>query len=308
MRRTRLAMILGLGALAGTGFALWSGFVPAAALRTAINSPATASHGSTPTRIRTSSAPALLAAHGESDPVLHLPVRLPRRRVVLPILMYHRIDRITPDLPSITRALTVDPADFAGQMEWIKTHGYHTVTQIQLWNALMHGRPLPPHPVLITFDDAYRDVVTYAAPVLWREHEHATAYVITDRLSHGRVSPWMLWSQLPLLERDGFDIGSHTVSHADLVTAGPIKARFELRASRFALQRYLHKPVQWLAYPYGRVDSTVERLARAAGYVLAVTTQAGVVQGASAPLLLRREEVTGTMGVAGFASLLTSSH
>jgi hypothetical protein len=77
---------------------------------------------------------------------------------------------------------------------WIESHGYHTVTQLQLWDALMHGRPLPAHPVLVTFDDAYRDVVTYAAPVLRHDHEHATAYVITDRLSHGRRSPWMLWT------------------------------------------------------------------------------------------------------------------
>jgi peptidoglycan/xylan/chitin deacetylase (PgdA/CDA1 family) len=161
--------------------------------------------------------------------------------------------------------------------------------------------------VLVTFDDAYRDVVSYAAPVLARHHQHATAYVITDRLSHGRSSPWMLWRQLPLLERDGFDIGSHTVSHADLVAVGAVQARLQLRASRFALERFLHEPVQWLAYPYGKVDATVERLAQQAGYVLAVTTEGGTTQDARSPLLLHREEITGTMGVAGLAALLNRS-
>jgi hypothetical protein len=164
--------------------------------------------------------------------LLRLPAHLPTRSVHLAILMYHRIDQITPDLPSITRALTVSPVDFARQMGWIESHGYDTITQLQLWDALMHGRALPAHPVLVTFDDAYRDVVTYAAPVLARDHERATAYVITDRLSHGRRSPWMLWTQLRLLERDGFEIGSHTVSHADLVAVGPAEARLQLRASR----------------------------------------------------------------------------
>jgi peptidoglycan/xylan/chitin deacetylase (PgdA/CDA1 family) len=164
--------------------------------------------------------------------LLRLPAHLPTRSVHLAILMYHRIDQITPDLPSITRALTVSPVDFARQMGWIESHGYDTITQLQLWDALMNGRALPAHPVLVTFDDAYRDVVTYAAPVLARDHERATAYVITDRLSHGRRSPWMLWTQLRLLERDGFEIGSHTVSHADLVAVGPAEARLQLRASR----------------------------------------------------------------------------
>jgi peptidoglycan/xylan/chitin deacetylase (PgdA/CDA1 family) len=224
----------------------------------------------------------------------------------VPILMYHRIDRLDPGLPSITRALTVSPGDFSREMDWIESHGYHTITQMQLWEALIGGRPLPSRPVLITFDDAYRDVVRYAAPVLLRDHEHATAYVITDRLSHGRSSPWMLWSQLPLLERAGFDIGSHTVTHADLVGVGPTRARFELRASRFALERYLHEPVQWLAYPYGKVDTTVERLARQAGYVLAVTTKGGTTQDARAPLLLHRDEITDTTGLSGLISLLTN--
>ena len=266
--------------------------------------------------------PALLASHRRQAPravrrararpafrhvparALHEPPRLPGRVVSVPILMYHRIDHLTPGLPAITQALTVSPSDFAGQLAWMKRHGFHTITQMQLWNALMHGASLPPRPVLLTFDDAYRDVVTYAAPVVRQDHDHATAYVITDRLSHGRVTPWMRWNQLPLLERDGFDIGSHTVSHADLVAVGPAQARFQLRASRFALERYLHQPVQWLAYPYGRVDPTVEQLALAAGYVLAVTTEGGTDQAADEPLLLHRDEVTGTMGVAGLANLL----
>jgi len=236
--------------------------------------------------------------------MLHLPARLPQRRVDLLVLMYHRIDRTDPRLPEITQALTVSPAAFASEMGWIASHGGHTVTQLQVWNALMHGRPLPHDPVLVTFDDAYRDVVEYAAPVIRRNHQHATAYVITDRLSHGRKTPWMLWSQLRLLQHDGFDIGSHTVSHADLVAVGSTQARIQLRRSRLALQHYLEHPVQWLAYPYGMVDPAVEQLAQQAGYVLAVTTSSGLVQDADSPMLLHRFEVTDRTGVQGIAALL----
>jgi peptidoglycan/xylan/chitin deacetylase (PgdA/CDA1 family) len=242
-----------------------------------------------------------------SLPVLRLPDPLPSRSLRLLILTYHRIDRIAPGTPSITRTLTVTPAIFAAQMAALKRVGAHTVTQLQVWNALMHGRRLPRAPVLVTFDDAYRDVVTYAAPVIHRLHDHATAYVITDRLSHGRTSPWMLWTQLPQLERDGFDIGSHTVSHADLVAVGATAARIELRGSRFALQNYLGHPVQWLAYPYGRVDATVERVAEEAGYVLAVTTSGGVTQDATEPLLLHRYEATDDTSIANLVAILTHS-
>jgi peptidoglycan/xylan/chitin deacetylase (PgdA/CDA1 family) len=239
-------------------------------------------------------------------PTLRLPARIGPLAVNLPILMYHRIDRITSGLPSITRALTVTPGVFRDQMAWIAAHGFHTVTQMQLWNALMHRRRLPTRPFMVTFDDAYRDVVTYAGPIIRRNHQHATAYVITDRLSRGRVTPWMTWRQLRVLQRDGFDIGSHTVSHVDLVATSSAQARFQLRASRFALERFLHLPVQWLAYPYGKVDPAVVALARRAGYVLAVTTQSGTLQRADGSLLLHRNEITDATGVAGLARLLTA--
>jgi hypothetical protein len=105
----------------------------------------------------------------------------------------------------------------------------------------------------------------------------------------------MLWTQLRLLERDGFDIGSHTRAAA----SGPRQDRPPRE------QNFLDHPVQWLAYPYGRVDVAVEQLAQAAGYVLAVTTQGGLAQRADEPLLLHRYEITDTTGVRGLAALLS---
>ena len=82
--------------------------------------------------------------------------------------MYHRIDRLRPSLPAITRSLTVAPADFAAQMRWLRAHRLHAVTQQQLFAALEQGKRLPAKPVVITFDDGYRDVLANAAPVLAR--------------------------------------------------------------------------------------------------------------------------------------------
>ena len=62
--------------------------------------------------------------------------------------------------------------------------------------------------------------------------------------------------------------------------------------------------MQWLSYPAGRHDATVVAAARAAGYVLAVTTDPGADQSAAAPLELRRYEVLDSTGVAGVAALV----
>jgi peptidoglycan/xylan/chitin deacetylase (PgdA/CDA1 family) len=234
---------------------------------------------------------------------LTLPSPLPSTTLTLPILMYHRIDYLRPTLPAITRSLTVDPADFAAQMQWLRGHGYRSITQLQLFDALERGGSLPQKPVLITFDDGYRDVFGKAMPILARLHMHATAYVITSRIS-GPDPSFLTWGQLASLERHGFDIGSHTVHHVELPSVPAATATTELLDSRIALERRLGHPVQWFAYPAGRFDSATVALVRRAGYVLAVTTQPGSRQQANAPLELHRYEILDTTGVSGLRALL----
>jgi peptidoglycan/xylan/chitin deacetylase (PgdA/CDA1 family) len=221
--------------------------------------------------------------------------------------MFHRIDVETAGEPAITRRLTVAPKTFAAEMQWLSANGYHAVTQRDAYNAVVRGRPLPAKPVLLTFDDGYRDVLRYAAPVLRRLHMPATVYVITERVS-GRDATWLSWADLRWMESIGIDVGSHTVAHRDLTSLSPAAAMAQLVRSRHALERHLHHPVQWFAYPFGAVDPAVVAMTRKAGYVLAVTTKRGSLQDRQYPLQLHRLEVLDSTGLAGVAALVTAGH
>jgi peptidoglycan/xylan/chitin deacetylase (PgdA/CDA1 family) len=234
---------------------------------------------------------------------LRLPVPLPHRSIAVPILMYHRVGPLSSREPAITNALTVPPAAFAAQMRWLRSAGFHAITQRQLFDALEYGGRLPPSPVVLTFDDGYRDVLWNAAPVLSRMHMPATAYVITSRIGDGDPS-FLTWPELRLLQARGFDIGSHTVHHLELPHLPAAQAFYELAASRHALERHLGRPVQWFSYPSGAEDAAVLPLVRHAGYVLAVTTQPGDIQAGNHPFLLHRLEIFDTTGVRGLAALL----
>jgi len=87
----------------------------------------------------------------------------------LTIVMYHYVrDLIHSRYPRI-KGLQIEL--FREQVQFFKRH-YNFVTVEQVLDAY-HGQGgvnLPPHPVLLTFDDAYRDHFDYVFPYL--EHEH----------------------------------------------------------------------------------------------------------------------------------------
>jgi peptidoglycan/xylan/chitin deacetylase (PgdA/CDA1 family) len=280
------AAATGAVALGLLGIALW----PAPARR--LHRTSVLRHAARPTHRRTA-----------QDVRLALPTRLSKRAVRIPILMYHRVDVLRPTLPRITLALTVAPADFERQMRWLHSHGFHAVSQAQLFAALERGGPLPRQPVMITFDDGYRDVLANAAPVLAKLHMPATAYVITSRIS-GRDTSFLTWNDLARLERNGVTVGSHTVHHLELPYLTDAVAMRELVGSRIALEHWLHHPVQWFAYPAGAENAHASNLVRRAGYVLAVTTHPGDLQQAETPLALARYEVLASTGVNGVAALV----
>ena len=62
--------------------------------------------------------------------------------------------------------------------------------------------------------------------------------------------------------------------------------------------------MQWFGYPAGAETPHTAELVRQAGYVLAMTTQPGDAQLASAPLALHRLEVLSSTSLPAFARLV----
>ncbi|WP_163700777.1 polysaccharide deacetylase family protein [Mycolicibacterium agri] len=104
---------------------------------------------------------------------------------------------------------TVTPEAFAAHMQLIHDAGWTTLTSAQIRDWL-RGTPLPPHSVMITFDDGARGVWKYADPILARHNQHATAFVITGFV--GTHAPYyMTWDELTRLHASGrWDLEAHT--------------------------------------------------------------------------------------------------
>lgn len=105
---------------------------------------------------------------------------------VLRVVVYHRL--LAPGQPFAgdPHLLSATVAEFDHQIAYMRRH-YTPVSAAQVVAALRGEAPLPRGAVLVTFDDAYRDVLTHAWPVLQRYRVPAllfvpTAFPGTDRL------------------------------------------------------------------------------------------------------------------------------
>src|SRR5436190_64284 len=74
--------------------------------------------------------------------------------------MYHKVN----DLPG--NPLTMPVSLFDEQMDQLRQLGYEVVDLEAVLAHYVQGTPLPPHAVLITFDDGYYDNLENAARVL----------------------------------------------------------------------------------------------------------------------------------------------
>lgn len=192
------------------------------------------------------------------------------------VLCYHAVSESWP----VDQA--VAPAALREQVELLLTAGYRPMT---LADSLASGEG---RALAVTFDDAYRSVLDVALPVLQELGVVATVFVVTDFADSGRPLVWegidrwaggphaaelegLTWSDLDVVRRAGWEVGSHTRTHLRLTSLGDQALADELRASKRSCEEALGAPCVSLAYPYGDVNRHVVQAVGDAGYRYAVT-------------------------------------
>lgn len=232
-----------------------------------------------------------------------LPPLSPASKIVqVPILMYHHVSD-TPPQNILIGSLTVTPTMFKRQLDYLQQQDYHTITFNQLFDALYFGAPLPPRPIILTFDDGYADVYQFALPLLQQHHFTATFYIISGKVGW---QGYMDWGNLQDSLRRGMQIGSHTVHHVDVGKTylnSPALAQVELQQSKATLEKNLGIVIQQFCYPSGEpfrsesifLQQHIVALLWQDGYTGATTDpgRTGIDQSSQAPFALLRIRVDG---------------
>ena len=105
----------------------------------------------------------------------------------------------------------------------------------------------------------------------------------------------LTWDEVREMHRLGMTIGSHTMTHPNLPSAGPDAARAELAASRQRLEQETQAPVTMFSYPNGGADryltSDVQAAVKETGYLAATTSRNAFASRSSDLYALERIEV-----------------
>jgi peptidoglycan/xylan/chitin deacetylase (PgdA/CDA1 family) len=206
--------------------------------------------------------------------------------------------------------LRVRPAMFERQVKLLRDRGFTFVFASELFEG-----ELPAKPVCLTFDDGYADNLLAADPVLDRYDAKATLYLVEEReggwssrkkAHHAddelASEPKLADEQARSMAASGrWELGGHTRTHANLLTLSDDEARVEIASARSSFPERYGAEARTFAYPFGLFEEKHAAMVREAGYLGAVTTDAGVADLQGDPMRVARVKVSGKDSLLDFS-------
>lgn len=213
------------------------------------------------------------------------------------IVAFHRVSD-----SAAQSSLNCQPEVFRGLCEFFKRH-FSVIPLSELIRRLSENRPIDDM-LSITFDDGYKDNFEVAAPILQACGLPATFFVATNFIdsttvpfwdaNEGVESEWMSWKDVCALRDMGFDIGGHTMNHANLAALDLEKASREIVGCRKMLTDKLGVAVPHFAYPFGgerNITPRVVELIADSGFTCCLSCHGGIVYEDDNVFELRREPI-----------------
>lgn len=183
-------------------------------------------------------------------------------------LQYHHVSDKTPAVTSIK------PEMFKQHLDYLAKNGFKVESITKVISALQKGEPLPEKTVVITFDDAYRNIYENAFPLLKEKGWPFTIFVSTEPVDRG-FGKFLSWDQINEMARAGATIANHTISHPHMAERKPEeitedwvnRARKEIEETEKRIQQMTGQSVKMFAWPFGETAPELRKLLDDMGYV-----------------------------------------
>ena len=202
----------------------------------------------------------------------------------IPILMYHKIP--SEELQS-QHKIFVTKDRFRKHLQFFKILGFKTITFSDLKkfkSGAVDFSQFPKKPLLLTFDDGYKDNLEHASPLLKEFGFKAQLFLLANsdiasnqwdhsatELPHEIISG----SDRQKWKTSAFEIGSHGFSHQKISAMTEAEARLELRKSKNDLEAEFKCDIPVYAFTYGDTSLQAAQWAFEEGYDYAVNTDTG---------------------------------
>lgn len=165
------------------------------------------------------------------------------------ILMYHLI---LEEPYNNYKNLFVRPQDFAEHLDVLNDNGY---TYIFADEYKQSGNKS----VVLTFDDGYEDNYTEMFPILKEKEAKATVFLITDMIGK---PDYLNREQIKEMSDSGYvSFQSHTKSHLSLQSLDEDHLREQFEISKSVIEEITGRKVSAIAYPAGRHNNLVCKIA-----------------------------------------------
>lgn len=191
--------------------------------------------------------------------ILEFSFLVPSRKGI-PILMYHKVSEGSLD------GITISTEKLRQQFDYIKRKGYRTLSFEELATAAKSGEPLPKRPLILTFDDAYRNFREYALPLITSFGFKASVFIPVGYM--GKNNSWddgsdpiLSVAEIKELSNTGnIEFGIHSFLHRSYAELDPAGMANDLDLCMQTLGYHNIPFVRVLAYPYGGYPKKDQRL------------------------------------------------
>ncbi|MEB3232060.1 MAG: polysaccharide deacetylase family protein [Leptolyngbyaceae bacterium] len=205
----------------------------------------------------------MTALNPQPWPTLHERSRLAH----VPVIMYHDI------VEEKEVFFDVTVAEFEAHLELIKESGATPISMDELVRHLRTGMPLPPKPVLLSFDDGYLGHYTYVYPLLKKYGYPGLFSIYHYKVGREHGRPGVNWDQVRTIANDPLmTIASHSIMHPkDLRDLDDLTLTQEIVESKQLLEEAIGQTIRYFTYPEGNYDDRVSEIVAMAGYQAALT-------------------------------------
>lgn len=211
------------------------------------------------------------------------------------VLMYHRI--VKNHSQKNANPFSIGENEFRQQLRMLERFNFTPITFEDYYLYLRNELTLPKKPIILTFDDGLEGVYEIAFPVLCEFNMRAVVFVMGDRTlrkarwykgTEGEDCPLITDQQIVELRSEGFEIGSHGMTHTPLSGLKRKEQEAEILESKNSIERLLGEQIYTFSYPYGLHNRSAQSIVKQAGYHFACGVYTGPPQFGSERFDIRR--------------------